>query len=66
MASLKGKLSIDQNQPIFIGIVVHKSKCSVCFIHLDEVIGNFTIAGEVEALEKLLKRHSSCQLFAGV
>jgi len=37
----KANVTIDQNQPIFMGMDVHKTKWSVCFIHQGEIVGQY-------------------------
>lgn len=57
MTKKQNKYKLNPDQPIFVGLDVHKTKWSVSILHCDEEIGHFTIPGEFEALKKLLTRY---------
>ncbi len=47
----------ENNQPIYVGIDVHKKHWSICLIDWDEIVGQFKIPSTIEALAKILNRH---------
>ena len=64
MANQKTNETLNPNQPIFVGLGVHKTKWSVLIFHCDEEIGHFTIPGEFNALKKLLNRYNSLKIYS--
>ena len=43
---------------------VHKTKWSICIIHQDEIIGQFTIPSEFSVLEKLLEQYKGPKMYS--
>ena len=59
MTTAKSIENLNSEQPIFIGLDVHKKKWSVSILHSEEEIGHFTIPGEFKALKKILDRYKN-------
>ena len=64
MANQENKQIFNPNQPVFVGLDVHKTKWSVSIFHCDEEIGHFTIPGEFNALKKLLQRYEGLKIYS--
>jgi transposase len=62
MAKAKSIQQLNPEQPVFVGLDVHKNKWSVSILHCDEEIGHFTIPGEFSALKKILDRFEGIEV----
>jgi len=64
MLRLNSKVKLDQTQPIYIGMDVHKKKYSISFVHQGQFIRRVTIDGTESAVEKLLKYYKGYDLYS--
>src|SRR5579884_3849987 len=62
MSNSNGISLIDKSQPVYLGIDVHKKTWSLCFIHQDRIVGQFTIAANHSALQGVLSRYSQLRI----
>lgn len=64
MARTKSIQQLNSDQPIFVGLDVHKNKWSVSILHCEEEVAHFTIPGEFKALEKILQKYHEFEIFS--
>jgi transposase len=64
MARKQTTTQLDPNQPVFVGIDVHKKSWSVCLVHCDEEIGICSIPGDFRSLAKILKRFEGMEIYS--
>jgi len=60
----KKNIKLDKNQPIYLGIDVHKNSWSLSIIHCNELMGRFTISPAITLLKKLLERYNGCNIYS--
>lgn len=53
-----------KSQPVYIGIDVHKRSWSLCVIHCDQVVGQYTIAANNSALGGVLGKFSDFKIYS--
>lgn len=64
MTKAKSIENLNPEQPIFIGLDVHKKKWSISILHCEEEVGHFTIPGAFKALKKILDRYKNFDVYS--